>query len=94
MVRRRHQEICAEEFLHCRPEIASELRISVRNDGLRKTVEPINVESSNLLSCDVLRGRDEMYHFGHSTAYDIESVELIASVILRGWEVHEIHGNN
>ena len=97
MIRCRHQKVRTEELLHSRPKVAGELRISIRNDGLRKTMEPINVviiKSGNLLSCDVFRGGDEVYHFGHSTANDVESIELVAGVVLRGREVHEIHRNN
>ena len=97
MICYRHQEICVEEFLHCKLKVAGEFRIFVRNDDFWKILEPINIvviESGNLMSCDVLRGGDKVHYFGHNAIYDIKSVKLVASVVLRDWKVHKIHRNN
>ena len=97
VVSSRHEQIRAEEFLHRRPEIASKLRIPIGNNGLGKTMETIDVvvvEPSYLLSSDILRGGNKVSHFRECANDDEEGVIFVASIVLRGWEVHEIHRNN
>ena len=59
-----------------------------------KSINIVVVKSSNLLSRDILRGGNKMYHFGHSAIYNVESVKHIVDVVLRCWEFHEVHRNN
>lgn len=56
-----------------------------------KSINIVVVESSNLLSRDVFRGGNKIYHFGPSAIYNVESVKHVVDVVLRSWEFHEVH---
>jgi hypothetical protein len=59
-----------------------------------ETVDVVVIKSRDLLSRDVLHGWDEVNHLWESAANDIESIVLVAGVVLRGRKVHEIHRDN
>lgn len=42
----------------------------------------IIIKPNNLLNCDILHDKDEMYHLDHNTTNNIKNIEFIINIIL------------
>jgi hypothetical protein len=59
-----------------------------------ETVDVVIVEAGDLLSGDILRSRNEVCHLREGADDDEEGVELGSRVVLRRWQIHEVHGDD